>query len=842
MEPLPIDEHLPRVVAAVRAGRDVVLQAPPGSGKTTRLPAALADLRLPGGGRVLVLEPRRIAARLAARRVAEERGSRLGGEVGYRVRFEDVSSEETRLLFLTEGLLTRLLLEDAELPGASVVVFDEFHERSLHADLGLGMVREIKETLRPDLRLVVMSATLDAAEIAASLGAEAFHAPGRPHPVAIEHAPRREAGDCAPRAASALRRLIDQAGGALPCDVLIFLPGSGEILRALAELEPLGRVLGFDVLPLLGELPLEQQARALCRGPRPRVVLATNVAETSVTAEGIALVIDSGLARVPRLDARSGVDRLVLERISRASAEQRAGRAGRQGPGRVFRLYTKGEERELQDALEPEVLRLDLCEALLALHAFGCRDPFAFAWLTPPPRAAVERAEKLLSLLGAVAPGGSGLTALGRRLARLPVHPRAGRMLLEAQERGCARDGALLAALASSRLRSSRPAPTSGRSDLLELRDLFLEARAMRFDRSVVESLGLDVRAVLAADREARQLERLAGGRQRAAAAEDDLLRSVLAGFPDRVARRRGPGSAEALLVGGQAVEIDAHSSVRDAEFLVALDAVEAGAGRQVRCRVASALEERWLAEVFPQALRTEEITIWNEERGRAERWRRELYLDLVLHEARAARPDPEEAALLLAQAARHPRFLAALRAGGLEPLILRVECLRAALPELCLPEISDERLAAAVATLCHNRTSLEELREAPLEQALLGALGSAAARLDALVPERLRLPSGRAARVTYRGGQPPLVSARLQEFFGARASPRIANGRVGVVLDLLAPNGRSIQVTSDLESFWRNIYPRERRELARRYPRHPWPEDPLAATPTARPLPRRGQ
>ncbi|MBI4880052.1 MAG: ATP-dependent helicase HrpB [Planctomycetes bacterium] len=841
MEPLPIDEHLPRIVAAARAGRDLVLQAPPGSGKTTRVPAALVDACLAGGGRVLVLEPRRIAARLAARRVAEERGGRLGGEVGYCVRFEDVSSKETRLLFLTEGLLTRLLLEDAELLGVSAVVFDEFHERSLHADLGLGMVREIKEALRPDLRLVVMSATLDCAQVASVLGAEALHVPGRPHPVAIEHAERREEGDSAQRAARALRRAIDQAGGTLPCGALVFLPGTGEILRAAGDLEPLGRALGFDVLPLFGELPLERQDLALCRGPRPRVVLATNVAETSVTADGIGLVIDCGLARVPRHDARSGVDRLVLERITRASAEQRAGRAGRQGPGRCLRLYTKGEEREMLDALEPEVLRLDLCEALLALRAFGCRDALAFRWLTPPPRAAVERAETLLRLLGALAPGGSSLTALGRRLARLPVHPRLGRMLLEAETRGCVRDGALLAALSSSRLRSSRPAPASGRSDLLELRDLFLELRAARFDRSMAESFGLDARAALAVDREARQLERLAGGRQRAAPAEDDLLCCVLAGHPDRVARRRGPGSAEAVMVGGHAIEIVAQSSVRDAEFLVVLDAVEAGAGRQARCRVASAIEERWLAELFPEALRTEEITVWNEERGQAERWRRELYLDLVLHEARAARPDPEEAALLLAQAATHPRFLAALRAGGLERLLLRVECLRSALPELGLPEVSDERLAEAVASLCRNRTSVAEIKDAPIEQALLAVLGPGAARLDALVPERLRLPSGRAARVTYRAGQPPLVSARLQEFFGACASPRIAAGRVAVALDLLAPNGRSVQVTSDLESFWRTLYPKERRELARRYPRHPWPEDPLSAAPTARPLPRRG-
>ncbi|MFH0946143.1 MAG: ATP-dependent helicase HrpB [Planctomycetota bacterium] len=842
MQPLPIDDQLHSIVQAVSSGMDVVLQAPPGSGKTTRVPAALVDARLKGGGKVLVLEPRRMAARLAARRVAQERGGAVGEEVGYRVRFEGKEGRDTRLLFLTEGVLVRKLLADAELPGVSAVVFDEFHERSLQADLALLLVREVQSTLRPELRIVILSATIEAEPLAEELGARVIRSEGRQYPVEIEHVERREEGPIPAVACRAVLRQLDREGGRLEGDVLVFLPGVGEIQRTLAELRPVADARGFDLLPLHGELDAEQQDRAILAGPRPRVVLSTNVAETSVTLEGIRTVIDTGWARVMRHDPASGVDRLSLERITRSSADQRAGRAGRLGPGRCLRLFTAGEMREMRPSLEPEVLRVDLCESLLLLKAWGTADPRQLPWITPPAEAGMAAALDLLALLGAIESPAGPVTDLGRRLARLPVHPRLGRMLLEAGRRRCGSDGALLAALCQIRPRLSSRGGPSGRSDLLQLRDLFLEARDARFDRSVCERLGVKVRELRAVDREARALDRHLERRGDSRENEDDLLKCVLAGHPDRVARRRGKGSEEALMTGGFALRLDQATVVRDDEFFVALDVTRLGSGQQAKVRLASAVDLDWIAELHPGLSRQVDETIWSEERQRAEGRRCWFHLDLLLKEHALPSPDPAQAEELLARAACHSRFLESLlKDRRLEQTLLRVECLRASRPDLGLEPVGEEALAKAVREACHGRTSLAELRASSLREMLVAGLGrDAAFLLERLCPARIRLPSGRQAEITYRLDGPPLVSGRLQEFFGGGVPPSIMEGRVLLAVDLLAPNGRSVQITADLQSFWSTVYPRERKELARRYPRHPWPEIPAAATPTARPLPRR--
>jgi len=851
---LPIDASIAGILAALRAGRDVVLEAPPGSGKTTRVPPAIAEIDAPDapdGRSVLVLEPRRIAARLAARRVASERGERVGESVGYHVRFERAGGKQTRLWFLTEGLLTRRLLGsdgDAELQGVSAVVFDEFHERSLHADLGLGLVREIQSTLREDLRIVVMSATLDGARLSRELDAELIRAEGRPYPVEVEHddAGRKTRGERTRVAAQTvegcvrlLLREVDRRGGRLDGDALVFLPGVGEIRRVQERLKEAGQMVGFDVVPLFGDQTAEQQERAVQRGPRPRVVLATNVAETSVTLDGINLVIDGGVARVARFDPRTGVNRLELERISMSSAQQRAGRAGRQGPGRCLRLYSAGEAREMRDSLEPEVERVDLCEAVLLLKSWGTQDVASFAWVTPPPRARLQAAEQLLQLLGAVHPDGE-ITVLGRRLVELPVHPRVGRMLVEARGSGHTRDGALLAALCQARPIGRSLPRVQARSDLLVLRDLFEEGSRL-----------LDPRWVRSVSRERDQLERLSGvGRSATAAAaktepsEDDLLRCIAAGFPDRLCRRRAKDSNQAVSVGGFGVELAESSVCTRAGLFVAVDAISTG-GSAARVTLASEVDPMWLDALFPGQLHERDTVTWNADKQRAEGIRSRVFFDLAIDERRIPIPpgDPE-AGELVAKAAVHPRFIASMRTPEVENLLLRIAMLRGVRPDPAADseQASDDALIEHALRQCATGcTSLEDVRRAPFTDLVMAQLGGCAAQdLRRLVPERIRIPSGREARITYRRGQSPMISAKLQEFFGARESPRIMEGRVTVAVDLLAPNGRSVQITEDLAGFWKTLYPKERRELARRYPRHPWPEDPFTATPTHRPLPRK--
>lgn len=824
--PLPVDAVLQDLLAHLRAGRDVVLEAPTGSGKTTRVPPALLDAGLAGGGGVVVLEPRRIAARLAARRVAFELGEPLGQRVGYQVRFERQGSNATRLWFVTEGLLTRRLLEDEALDGVSVVVFDEFHERSLNADLGLGLVREIQAALRPDLRVVVMSATLDTEELAKELGASIVRAEGRAFPVTIEHEDARSELPVAQRAARAVLKDLDRCGGAPDGDMLVFLPGVGEIVRCADELRSVADALSIDVRPLYAELPIEQQELAVKRGPRPRIVLATNVAETSLTLEGITTVVDTGVARVLRHDPRTGIDQLGLEKISRASAEQRAGRAGRVAPGRCLRTYTAGETREMAPRLEPEILRVDPCESLLQLKAWGIRDAAAFAWITPPPEDRVRGAERLLRLLDATDADGA-ITPLGRELLRFPVHPRTARMLLEASRRGAGRDGALLAALCEAPP-AMRGGAVAGRSDLFRLADA-VHARSRE----------LDGRKLAAIEREATQLERLLP-RSTATkkASDDDLLRCLLAGFPDRVARRRGKGGTTAVMARGFEVQIADESAVKDAEWFVVLDAVEMKGG--VKARVLSEISPDWLRELFPHSLTQSTEGVWNDAKGKVEGFVRTRFLELVVDERKTANLDPSIAGEQLKKAALHPRLLAELRTDAVARLLDRVALARATVPDAPIPALDDAAFAAVVEEACEHVTDLDALKRYPLVDALRARLGAGAALLDRLVPDALRLPSGRVAPLQFRPGQAPLVVGKIQEFFGQRASPRIGDGRLAVAADLVLPNGRSIQITSDLENFWTTLYPKERKELARRYPRHPWPEDPWNAPPTHRALPRK--
>ena len=849
MQALPIDPVLGEITERLQQARQLVLEAPPGAGKTTRVPWALLEVDGFSAGEVIVTEPRRLAARMAARRVAGERGERLGERVGYSVRFEQVSGPKTRLKYVTEGVLVRQLLENPTLQGVSAVVLDEFHERHLSTDLLLALLASLRER-RPELGLVVMSATLDAEPIARYLGdCPRVRSEGRMFPVSIEHLPAPDERPLEKQITSAVRRLLTEEPSG---DVLVFLPGAGEIRRALESLEALAREHDTLVLPLHGDLPIQEQARAVEPAARRKVVLATNVAESSITIEGVCAVVDSGLSRVAGHSPWSGLPTLGTAKISRASAVQRAGRAGRTRAGRVLRLYTRGDfETRLEHDL-PEVARADLSEALLSLHGAGVRSPGELAWLTPPPAPSLQAAEQLLRDLGAVSTEGE-LTAIGRRLLDFPLHPRQARIVVEGERRGVARDACALAALLGERdirrdLRTdfggrgpSGAHMQSGPSDLLELLERFREGEGTRSEQRL-RSLGLDARSFQAADRAAQQLSRQA--RDDAAAprsleaAEQALLACVLTGFVDRLARRRRPGQPELVLAGGGQAKLSPQSVVREPLLMVAVD-VEHRQGRGSEVRLASAVDENTLLELYPDRVTVSDELAFDAERQRVERVERMSFGSVVLDESRSvAPPSPETARVLLTAArARAHEFAQGETLGRLS---MRLELAAKHYPDAGFPADTGQVIDRALEAACEHSSSLEELRGHDFGELVLTAIGPGARRLlDEQFPDRVRLPGGRSVQVQYEPAKPPWIESRLQDYFGMKEGPRIAGGRVPLTLHLLAPNQRAVQVTTDLAGFWERHYPGIRKELMRRYPRHAWPEDGRTATPPP-PLPPR--
>lgn len=836
---LPIDPLLPEIVQTVRRSAALVLEAPPGAGKTTRVPRALLEAKLLGDQEVLVLQPRRLPTRLAARRVAEELGQEVGQTVGYQMRFEDIGGPKTRLRFLTEGVLTRRLLSEPELRGVGAVVLDEFHERHLATDLALALLRRLQQTTRPDLKLLVMSATLEAAPIAGYLGdCPVLRSEGRRFEVTVEHLPSPDERPLDQQVLAAMKRLLQSGRDG---DVLVFLPGAAEIRRAREACADLAARHGWEIHALHGDLPPAEQDRAVRPGPRRKIILSTNVAETSVTIEGVGVVIDSGLFRLASHSPWSGLPVLSLAKTSKASATQRAGRAGRTREGHCLRLYTRHDFESRRDHETPEIRRMDLAEAVLALRASGVRDLSAFPWFEPPPPQALEAAVRLLSTLGAVAADG-GLTDVGRRLLRFPVHPRLARVVVEAERRGVADEGATAAALlgerdirreARSRLGpagSHGPATggSSGPSDVLELMELLRDGRGA----------GLEQGAVAAVQRVEKQLRRLARrDAARPGSAQDveqAVMLGLLAGYPDRIARRRRPNSPEVVLSGGGSATLAETSVVREPELLVALDAEERpGARGGVVVRLASQVEPEWLLELFPDRIRDSAELRWNGDAGRVERITRLSYDDLVLEETRGPAPPSEEAAKLLADAVLQRARSRPEEAEALAGWLRRLELVAGAFPAAGFPRFDEAAMRDGVAALCAGARSLEELGGASLPEALAARLTGDQQRLLAtMAPERVTLAGGRQVRVHYEVGKPPWIESRLQDFFGSATGPAIGQGRVPLVIHLLAPNQRAVQVTTDLSGFWDRHYPAIRKELMRKYPRHSWPEDPRTARP----------
>jgi ATP-dependent helicase HrpB len=769
---LPVDSILPEIIQLLNRHSCLVIEAPPGAGKTTRVPPALLDSVR---GEVVVLEPRRIAARLAARRVAFEMGEQIGETVGYQVRFEESVGPRTRLRFVTEGVLTRRLLSDPCLKGVDVVILDEFHERHLETDLALALLKRLQQT-RPDLRLVVMSATLDAAPVAQYLGnCPVVRSEGRLFDISITHLPYSPE----PLEAQVKNAVEMLLGEHHTGDILTFLPGAAEIRRAMRECEDFARSAGLLVLPLHGSLPPEEQDHAVSPASQQKLILATNVAESSVTVEGMSAVIDSGLARIATWSPWTGLPTLHVGRISRASAKQRAGRAGRTGPGRVLRLYTEQDFLQRPEQAAPEIVRSDLSQLCLSLRAMGITHVNDVDWMDAPPAATVQSAEALLDLLGATG-------TMAQRLSRYPLPPRLARILVEAIERGVGEDGCVAAALLGAGVSFSR-------NDLLA-------AMESEHDRRLQQHI--------------QQLRRIARPARQKHHDDNALLLSVLAGFPDRVARRRA--GKQVLLSTGNSAEVSGESPRY--EFMVAVDVEDRKDKPLPLVRMTARIEPEWLLDLFPEHVRERSEVVWNHQAERVDAVSALLYDELVIQESRGAAPEAEAAAALLAQKAMEAGIERFVDVDALNEFTARAEFAGFDPPEVEL----------ALRELCSGLRSFTELKRSAADLLSLLEQKTGGRRLDQLAPARIRLQSGRQTKVHYERGNPPWISSRLQDFFGMRETPRIGPERTPVVVHLLAPNHRPVQTTSDLAGFWERLYPQVRRELMRRYPKHAWPEKPI--------------
>jgi ATP-dependent helicase HrpB len=739
---------------------------------------------------------------MAARRVAQEMGELVGETSGYHVRFEEMAGPRTRLRFMTEGVLTRRLLNDQHLRGVDAVVLDEFHERHLEGDLALALLRRLQKRDRPDLRLLVMSATLDTAPVAAYLGGcRVLRSEGRQFEVTVQYSPASPE-PLERQVAGAVEKLVR---GGLDGDVLVFLPGAAEIRRTARACEAISRRADLGIFPLHGDLPPEEQDRAVLPSERRKLILSTNVAESSITIEGVTAVIDSGLARIATQSPWTGLPALNVARVSKAAANQRAGRAGRTGPGRTIRLFSAEDFARRPAQETPEIARAELSTLVLTLGAMGIRDANGLEWLDAPPAPALAAAAVLLTRLGARDEAG-GMTEIGRQMARYPLHPRLARLVIEAGRRGAGRDGSAVAALLSSGQRLPPETAHFGPSDLMTL----LESEWEPGTRKLFE-----------------QIRRVAPRGSQSRDTDEALLIAVLTAFPDRVARRRQGN--ELLLAGGGSALLSPASVVNAAGFLVAVDIEERSEHGLPLVRLASAIKPEWLLDLFPHHVAERNALEWNRAAERVERVSSLLYEGLVIEESRGAPGAGEDAAPLLAA-----RALEAGSARFSDPEEIAQFLARVAFAAVHsgLPVLEQHDIEEALASLCHGLRSFTEVEAAARGGGLLRALeqrlpGGAGRLLDELAPARIRLPGGRQVRVDYAPGRPPWIAARLQEFFGVRETPRIAGGRVPLVVHLLAPNNRPVQMTTDLAGFWQRLYPQVRRELSRRYPRHAWPENP---------------
>lgn len=847
-----IEADLRRAISAPERAR-VLLKAPTGSGKSTAVPGMMVDAGV--GGRILVIEPRRMAARLLAGWVAKQRGTSLGAGVGYAVRFDTRYGRDTRIVYLTDGVFQRWLQEDPSLAGVGAVVFDEFHERRLAVDVALARCLDLQEGSRPDLKVVVMSATLETAGLADYLApVEMLEAGGRTFPVEIEWRPERppqnDRRGGPPREVPVWERMVAVCREAMQepdaGNVLMFLPGTHEIRKTIELLETGSLCRDWDVFPLYSSLPPAAQEAAVAPGRRPKVIVATNVAETSLTIDGVRTVIDSGLARMASFDPRRGIDTLHIRKISRASAEQRAGRAGRTAPGRCYRLWGQSEHARREAFELPEVRRLDLAECVLLLKAAGVGEIRNFRWLDAPLEDSLQRAEHLLHALGALDLAG-GLTEEGVRMAELPLEPRFSRLMLAGMEHGCVAETAFIAAAVQGEgIFSNRPGGV-GRKDFLFADDGtdfagewrgFESAEAMQFDARRCSQLGIHGRG---AREVAQGFERLRAIATRAGwdwkdidfkGRRENVAKAMLASFSDRLGIRMGQGTLACRVVGGRKGKLDEASCVKSAPAFVAAEITEVEARDViVHLRRATGIDPAWLKELFPEDFQVVDGASYDETRRRVVSRKETKFRDLVIESKESDHGvNVDAAAEILARRVLSGELVLKNWDAQVEQWTARLAGLSAWMPELELPGWGEEDRVSAVAQICHGALSYKEIKEASVWPVLREWLsGPQRAALDSYAPERVNLPTGQSAKVTYEPGKDPWIALKVQQLFGVWETPSIAGGRVPLLVHILAPNQRPWQMTKDLKSFWSGGYAQMRKDLAGRYPRQNWPDDPKA-------------
>ena len=889
-ERLPIYDIESEIIARLKTDRRLILSAPTGSGKSTQVPQMLLRHDFLRDGQVVILQPRRLATRLLAARVAQELGVQLGQEVGYQIRFENVTSAKTKIRFVTEGVLLRQMIEDPKLRGVSVLIFDEFHERHLYGDITLARALDLQEQHRPDLTLVVMSATLHAGELEKYLSecrsrgdethssketdqrlltssptnhcCSVLSSEGRVFPVEIKYDAQPSYVDKRPvweQAAEAFSNYVSSGGEG---DVLVFMPGGFEIAQTIDAIRHTSESKGFILLPLHGELPPQDQDAAVARYGQRKVVVSTNVAETSLTIDGVRLVIDSGLARIPRYDSNRGINTLLIEKISQSSADQRAGRAGRTAPGVCMRLWSREEHAHRPVQELPEVKRLDLAEVVLMLKASGVQDLRKFRWLESPDEQSLAHAEELLSDLGALCSrrreeadlankqddrlltsAATMITPTGRKMLAFPLHPRYSRMLLAAQEYGCVYQAALVAALTQGRdllLRNVGKEVESTREDLLGEKassDFWILMRAWtyaannQFRMDACRKLGIHAVTARQVGPLLEQFLRIAereGLDVKPREVKDEALQKcILIGFSDRVARRLDQGTLRCELVHNRRGVLARESSVQQSPLLVVAEV------REVEMRdkemntilsLATAIETDWLRELFPEDIESNLHVQFDSTAKRVQAAELLRFRGLALSARRVDPPPADAAARILADEILAGRLSLPNWDHGVEQWLLRLRLLCQHCPELQLPPITDNDRKHIIEQLCHGAVSYKDIKEREVKPVVMSWLSVAQRELlDKHAPERLSLPNGRTPKVVYDASNPPHIALRIQELYDVNQTPRIAMSRVPVIVHILTPGMKPIQITQDLANFWREHYPRIKSELQRKYPKHLW-------------------